>query len=171
MGKRAYLKCGRIINTHGCHGGVKVESYCDTPEILASLSRIFVSNPDGTLREIKIKHASVFRQFVIAELAEVTDMDMALAMKNTDVYAFRDDFDLEEGSYFLVDLFGLPVLHADTGEQLGILRNIVNRGASDLYVIETPKGERLMPVVEEFVINVDVEKGIFVRPIPGMLDD
>jgi ribosomal 30S subunit maturation factor RimM len=46
----------------------------------------------------------------------------------------------------------------------------MNRGASDIYVVDTPNGERMIPAVDEFVISIDIEKGIFVRPIEGMLD-
>ena len=41
MAKCDYLECGRIHNTHGCHGWVKVESYCDSPEVLASLPCVY----------------------------------------------------------------------------------------------------------------------------------
>ena len=37
MAKITYPECGKIVTTHGCHGGVKIESWCDTPEVLAAL--------------------------------------------------------------------------------------------------------------------------------------
>ena len=45
-----------------------------------------------------------------------------------------------------------------------------NAGASDIYTVDTPDGERMMPAVPEFVISVDIEKGIYIRPIEGMFD-
>ena len=56
-----------------------------------------------------------------------------------------------------------------TGAELGILTDVINRGASDIYVIMTPDGERMMPAVPEFVEKI-TDDGIFVRPIEGMLD-
>lgn len=170
MEKKQYLECAVIINTHGVRGDVKLESLCDSPEVLADLSRVFVRE-GGAYREIKVLHASVFKQFVLVGLEGVNDMDAAAALKGTTLYADRDDFDLEEGDYFIVDLIGLPVIDQISGKEYGKIADVINRGASDIYVVKTPAGERMMPVVEEFVKNVDLERGVFVETIPGLLED
>ena len=169
MEKKKYLECGKIINTHGIKGAVKLESWCNTPDDLAVLKRIFISQPGG-MKEYAVRHASVFKQFVIAELDGINDFDAALLLKNKTAYASRDDFELEEGDYFIADLIGLPVIDINTKDVYGKLKDIINRGASDIYVIDTENGERMMPAVDEFVKEVDVNKGIFVAPIEGMLD-
>lgn len=170
MAKKQYLECGIIINTHGVRGDVKLESLCDSPEVLASLERVFVLE-GGKYREIEVKHASVFKQFVLATLEGIDDMDKAAAMKGTTLYASRDDFELSEGDYFIADLLGLPVIDNKDGKVYGKIKDVINRGASDIYVISTPTGERMMPVVEEFVKRVDLESGVFVETIPGLLSD
>ncbi len=168
--KKTYLECGKIINTHGCQGGVKLEAWCNTPADLAALERLFVAEKGG-YREIKVLRASVFKQFVIAELEGIADMDAAIALKNTIVYAAREDFDLGEGEYFICDLVGLEVIDADNGRVYGTLLETVNRGASDIYVVNTDSGERMIPAVPEFIDRIEIDRGIFVRPIPGMLED
>ena len=170
MEKKQYLECAIIINTHGVRGDVKLESLCDSPDVLASLKRVFMLE-NGRYREIKVNHASVFKQFVLASLEGVTDMDQAAAMKGTMLYASRDDFELDEGDYFIADLIGLPVIDVESGKTYGTVKEVINRGASDIYVVKTPGGERMMPAVEEFVKNIDLEKGIFVKTIPGLLSD
>ncbi len=167
--KNQYLECGKIVNTHGIKGAVKLESFCDTPNVLASLKTVYMQK-NGAYLPVKILHASIFKQFVIMELEGVTDIDMAIPLKGTVLYADRVDFHLEPGAYFIADLIGLPVLDHITGHVYGTLREVINRGASDIYVIDTPSGERMMPVVDEFVKNVDPEKGIYVSPIEGMFD-
>lgn len=169
MEKKKFLECGKIINTHGFRGAVKLESWCNTPEDLADLSRLFLQEADG-MKCIRVKHASVFKQFVIAELEGVTDLDAAMALKNRVVFAAREDFSLDEGDVFIVDMIGLPVIDIASGTKYGTLREVINRGASDIYVISTPDGERMMPAVEEFVKKIDIEQGIFVAPIEGMFD-
>lgn len=170
MEKKQYLECAIIINTHGVRGDVKLESLCDSPEVLAGLKRVFVLE-NGKYREIKVTHTSVFKQFVLATLEGVNDMDQAAAMKGTTLYAARDDFELEEGDYFIADLIGLPVIDIDSGKSYGKIKDVINRGASDIYVVNTPDGERMMPAVEEFVKKIDLENGIFVKTIPGLLSD
>lgn len=169
MEKKQYLECGKVINTHGFRGAVKLESWCNTPEDLAALSRVFIRDK-SEMRCFLVEHASVFKQFVIAELEGIVDLDMAMALKNQVLYAAREDFHLEEGDVFIVDLIGLPVIDVENGTQYGTLSDVINRGASDIYVIKTPDGERMMPAVEEFVKKIDVEAGIFVSPIEGMFD-
>ena len=114
--------------------------------------------------------ASIFKQFVILELKDIDDMDKAIALKNVILYADRDDFALEDGEYFLTDIIGLDVIDADNGKVYGKVSDIINRGASDIYVVSTPKGERMIPAVDEFIIDIDVSKGIMVRTIEGLLD-
>ena len=136
MEKKQYLECAIIINTHGVRGDVKLESLCDSPEVLASLERVFVLE-NGKYREIEVKHASIFKQFVLATLEGVDDMDKAAAMKGTTLYASRDDFQLEEGDYFIADLIGLPVIDNVDGKVYGKIKDVINRGASDIYVVTT----------------------------------
>ena len=164
-----YIECGKIINTHGCHGGLKLESWCNEPEDLAALKTIYLCVGEA-YQPYHVAKASVFKQYVILVLKTVDTMDLALSMKGKTVYANREDFDLAEGEYFIADLVGLPVIDADNGTVYGELLETINRGASDIYVVKTPAGERMIPVVGEFVDHVDIEKGIFVRPIEGMLD-
>ena len=170
MEEKRYIECGKIINTHGCHGGLKLESWCDSPEILASFERIFIKKA-GVYAEFKVKKSAIFKQFVLFDLAGVTDMDAALALKGTVIYADRDDFELEEGEYFIADIIGIEVRDADSDALLGTLSEIINRGAQDIYVVKTDKGEVMIPVVDEFVIGVEVGKAVYVRPIPGMFDE
>lgn len=169
MTERKYIECGKIINTHGCHGGVKLESWCNTPNDLAALKKIYLLE-GGEYVEKKIKKASVFKQFVVAEICGITDMDAALALKNMTVYANRKDFKLDEGEYFIADMIGVNVTDAENGKVYGKVADIINRGASDIYVVDTPSGERMIPAVDEFIVKANVTEGVFVKVIPGLLD-
>lgn len=167
--KKKYIECGKIINTHGCYGGVKLESWCDSPDVLASMKRIYIEN-GGEYTEYKVKKSSIFKRFVLMELAGVTDMDAAIALKNTVVFADRKDFKLEKGAYFIADIIGCDVIDADSGEKYGTLKDVINRGASDLYVVATEKGEVMVPVVDEFLDRVEVGVAVYIRPIDGMFN-
>lgn len=169
MIKDLYIECGRVINTHGCHGGLKLESWCNSPEELAALKRVFFKK-GANYTESKVVRASVYKQFAVAVFDNVNSMDEALSLKGATVYALREDFELEDGEYFIADLTGLNVIDAKDGKVYGKLSEVVNRGASDIYVVDTPNGERMIPVVPEFIERVDLEAGIFVTPIEGMLD-
>ena len=165
----SYIECGKIINTHGCHGGVKIESWCNTPEVLATLKRVYLRLGEE-YREHKIIKASVYKQFVMALISDVDDMDKAISLKGMTVYAARNDYKLSEGEFFIADLIGIDVIDANTGKIYGKVSDFINRGASDIYVIKTENGESMIPAVPEFIDRVDVNIGVFVKPINGMFD-
>ena len=167
--KKAYLECGKIINTHGVVGAVKIDPWCDSPDVLASLKTVYFLK-GGEYSPVKIVKASVFKRFVLATLEGINDIDEAARLKETVIYAAREDLPLEEGDHFIADLIGLPIIDAESGRVYGTLTGVINTGASDIYEIDTEDGQKMMPAVEEFVKNVDTEKGIFVSVIPGMFD-
>ncbi len=167
--KKAYLECGKIINTHGIVGAVKLEPWCDSPEVLASLPCVYFKKGE-VYSAVKLVKASVFKRFVIATLEGVNDIDAASALREKVVFAAREDLPLEEGDNFIADLIGLPVIDAESGWIYGTLTGVINNGAADIYEIETPSGQRLMPAVDEFVRSIDDEKGIFITPIEGMFE-
>ena len=170
MEKNRFLECAIIINTHGVRGDVKLESLCDTPAVLAGLKRVYFRE-GGEYREVKVLHASVFKSFVLATLEGIDDMDKAMAQKGKTLYAAREDFKLKKGDYFIVDLIGLDVIDNVSGKVYGTISDVINRGASDIYVVKTASGERMMPAVKEFVKRIDVESGVYVEVIPGLLSD
>ena len=167
--KKDYLECGKIVNTHGVAGAVKIAPWCDSPETLASLKKIYFLN-NGKYEKVKILKASVFKRFVLATLDGVCDIDAAAALKETVIYASRNDLPLEDGDHFIEDLIGLPVIDMESGIKYGTLVGVINTGASDIYEIETENGVRMMPAVDEFVKEIDIENGIFITPIEGMFD-
>ena len=130
MTENPYIECGKVINTHGCFGGLKLESWCNTPKEMTALRRLYLKKGADYI-EYKVTKASVFKQFVILTLDTVDTMDLALAMKGQTVYARRKDFHLAKGEYFLADLIGLSVIDADTQKVYGTLSETINRGASD----------------------------------------
>ena len=167
--KQAYLECGKIINTHGFRGTVKLESWCDSPAVLADLDTLWLLE-NGVYTARRVKHTSIFRQFVLADLEGVESEEAANALRNRVVYAAREDLPLEEGDHFIVDLIGLDVKDADSGEVIGKLTDVNTNGARDLYIVRTETGEHMVPAVPEFVVRVDTDDAIYIRPIPGLID-
>ena len=165
-----YLECGKIINTHGVAGKVKLECWCDSPEVLASLGALYFKKSDGSFEKRRISSASVFKKFVICRIEGVDDHDGAEALRGAVVWAERKDIPKPEGSFFIADLIGLPVYDADSGKVYGTVSEVFNAGASDIYTVTTPDGERMIPAVDEFVKSIDLERGIAVKPIGGMFD-
>ena len=166
----AYPECGKIISTHGCRGGVKIEPWCDSPAVLVALPAVYLKNGTAMTR-LEVRHASVFRRFVFAELAGVDTMEAAEKLRGSVLYAKREELGLAPGVLLVAELVGMSVFDARTGAKLGKMKDIIHPGATDIYVIDTGKGEALVPAVPEFVQGIDAEKGVFLTPIEGMFDD
>ena len=163
-----YPECGRIINTHGCRGGVKIEPWCDSPAVFAALKTVYLKKGD-VMQPIRVGRASVLgNRFVSAELGGITTMEAADALRGTVLYAKREDLGIPDGALLIAEMIGLPVWDKESGKQLGTLTDVIHPGATDIYVIATERGEAMVPVVPEFVCEVNMEKGIVLSPIEGM---
>ncbi|MCI8539027.1 MAG: 16S rRNA processing protein RimM [Oscillospiraceae bacterium] len=164
--KTPFLEAGKIINTHGIRGELKIQPWCDSPEFLCGFDTLYV---DG--KPVKVRSTRIHKNFVLATLEGVEDIDSALPYKNKVVSIARADADLPEGKHFIADLIGLEVRDADSGEALGRLEDILSYPAQDIYVV---KGEHsyLIPAVDAFIKGHFVEEGyIAVKVLEGMASD
>ena len=167
MKKSQYIEAGQIVNTHGVRGEVKILSWLDSPEYLKSFATLYVRDGDHK-RPVKVRAARVHKQFVIAALEGVADVNAAMALKNEVVFIDRDDAALPEGTFFFSDLFGAHVV-SDAGGELGTLTDVLERPGSNIYVVNGGGREWLIPAVPEFIRSTDVENGVItVHLIEGL---
>jgi 16S rRNA processing protein RimM len=158
-----FLEAGKIVNTHGIHGEIKIQPWADSPDFIAGFERLYI---DG--EPVKVLAAKVHKGCVIASLAGVSDSDGAIRLKNKTVFIDRRDTRLEEGRYFVADLKGLRALDVDTGEELGIVDDVLSLPANDVYVIKGSR-EILVPAVPDFIKEICIESGyIKLRMIEGL---
>ena len=162
MEKQAFIEAGRITNTHGVAGEVKIEVWLDSPEFMKRFKRIYI---DG--RPCVLRSARVHKQFLLCSMEGVGDVNAAMALKGKTVFIAREDAKLPAGTYFLQDLIGARVVD-EQGREIGILTEVMERPASNIYVVKG-ETEHLIPAVPEFIMSTDIEAGrITVRLIEGM---
>ncbi len=166
---KKYLECGKIANTHGVRGDVIIESWCDTPDVLATLKTVYTEK-DGEYTPLAVNKAAVYKGRVLASVGDITVLEDAAALKGTVLFAAREDLPLREGDFFVQDLIGLPVYEESTKEKYGVLTDVISGAASDLYEVKTEKGTFLVPVVPEFVKKIELENGIAIHAIEGMFE-
>ena len=162
MEKKQYIEAGRIVNTHGVAGEVKIEVWLDSPQFLKSFKRCFSDR-----REVKLLSARVHKGFLIVKLEGVEDVNAAMALKGRTVFIDRADARLPKGAFFLQDIIGASVVD-ESGSEIGKLVDVMETPASNVYVV---KGERehLIPAVPEFILSTDADNGIItVHLIEGM---
>ena len=162
MEKIEFIEAGRITNTHGIAGEVKIEVWLDSPEFLKKFKRIFVKG-----KEVKLLSGKVHKGFLIAKLEGVEDVNTAMTFKGTEVFIHRNDAKLPKGSFFLQDIIGARVID-ENGNEVGVLKDIMETPASNIYVVKG-ETEHLIPAVPEFILSTDIEEGVItVHLIEGM---
>ena len=162
MEQSRFIEAGKIVNTHGVRGEVKIEPWVDSPEFLKKFKTLYL---DGA--PARVVSARVHKRFLIAALEGVGDVNAAMALKNKTVYIDRADARLPKGTFFLADILGARVL-SDTGEEIGILSGVLDNPGQRVYVVRGER-ERLIPAVPEFIRKTDVEgRVVTVRLIEGL---
>ncbi len=163
------MECGKICTAHGVHGAVKVESWCDTPAVLAKQNRVFLADGAG-YKECRVITASVSTRFVLMQLDAFGTREAAQAARDTVLYLKREDIPVASGAVLIADMIGLPVKDVDTGVTYGTLAEVNDGVQGKLYTVKTEKGDVIFPGIPEFVKEIDTERGIFVHTIPGFFD-
>ena len=168
--KKQFLEIGKIVNTHGLGGVVKVMPWCDSAEFLCEFETLY-RGKDHTPMEIE--RASVQKNMALIKFAGIDTPEAANALRNTVLYMNRADVELDDDTYFIQDLQGMQVVDADDGRTYGTLHDVMQTGANDVYEVQSPAGKMLLvPVIPEVVLKVDFETDtITIRPLKGLFDD
>ena len=162
--KQEFLEVGQIVSTHGVRGEVKVMPWADEPEFLLEFDTLYLRG-----KPVHVRSARVQKTCVLMKLAGIDSVEDAARLRDVVIEINRDDAELPEGSMFIQDLIGLPVL---CGERtLGKVKEILQLPANDVYVVEGEQ-EYLIPAVPEFILERNLEEGyVRVRLLEGMQSD
>ncbi len=160
--KKQYLEAGRIVNTHGVRGEMRIEPWADEAAFLTRFKYFYI---DG--EPVKVRSCRVHKTMCIVSLEGIEDINAAMEMKGKVVFINRKDAKLPRGTVFIQDILGARVVDEE-GNDLGVLEQVLPAPAASVYVI---KGEReiLIPDVPAFILDKDADKGVItVRLIEGM---
>lgn len=165
------LEIGKIVNTHGLRGDVKVVPWTDAPEDFETVERVFVKIREE-YKSLTIQNVKYQKNNLIVKFAEYNDINEILPLKGLTLYCDRDELgELPEGVHYIVDLIGLNVVTED-GNHVGIIADVFNTGANDIYDVKREgKKNLLLPVIDEVVKEIDIEKKQVTVHIMEGLDD
>ena len=164
-----YLEAGKLINTHGVRGEMKMDAWCDSLSDYLKVPAFYI----GSQKEIELKVEKIrpFGKFLLVKFEGIDTLDDALKYKNKIIFVNRDDLTLPEGAVFLADIIGLDAINDNTGEIFGKIRDITDKGSGNLYEIELSSGGVcLVPCVDFFIKKIDLEKGVYINVIEGLCD-
>ena len=157
-GEPAFLVVGKFRRPHGVAGEILLEVLTDFPQRVGPGRQFFVGE---THRPLLILSRRATEKGLLLTLEGYADMDQVAALTNQLLYVSTDSLPpLPEGEYYHHQLLGLRV-EDKTGQALGHISDILETGATNVYVVKSEEGkELLIPAVEPFVQEIDLEKGV-----------
>ena len=133
------LRVGVITSTHGIRGEVKVYPTTDDPNRFKKLKNYII---DGRREKINVtvESAKFFKQYVILKFKEFSNINDIESFVKCDLLVTRQNaLPLKEGEYYICDLVGLNVI-TDTGMNIGKLKDVLETGANNVYIVEDENG-------------------------------
>lgn len=167
-----WLYVGKIANTHGLKGEVKILAATDFPEERFKKGNTLFLDVDGTKQEMTITTYRPHKQFHLVTFKGFENINLIEKYKGLKLYVHAEHVhDLSENEYYYHEIIGCEAIVDD--ESIGMIDDIFETGANDVWVIKRPgKSDALIPYIESVVKEIDVEaKRVVITPIPGMIDD
>ena len=165
-----YLEIGKITSTNGIKGEMRVQPWCDSPEYIKKFKTLYLDKKGE--KPIKVS-SRPNGNMVIMKVQGIDTVEEAARYREKVLYMKRSDANLPEGSWFIQELIDCTVVDADNEEKIyGIISDVSQTGANDVWHIKKDGKEYLIPAIESVVISTDVAEGIIkIRPLKGIFDD
>jgi 16S rRNA processing protein RimM len=147
---------------------MRVVPHTDLPERFTWLEEVYIGekNPQA----VPVEYARFHKHWVLLKL-EGYDTRHAVESLRGQMLQIKEDqaIPLQEDEYFLFELIGLAVICED-GRPLGELIQVIETGANNVFVVDGPEGEILIPDTSEVVREIDFNKReLIVHLLPGLL--
>ncbi len=165
------FQVGVISRAHGIAGEVKVFPTTDDVKRFKKLKHVILDTGKEKLN-LEICQVKFFKQMVILKFKEFNNINEVERFRGKSLYVTRENaVKLQKDEYFIADMIGMRVISTE-GEELGILEDVLQTGANDVYVVEKENSPQLLlPAIKDCVREIDMEQGIMtVYLMPGLRD-
>ena len=163
-----YFVIGKIVNTQGIKGEVRVLPTTDDINRFKKLKEVYISRRND-IKLYEIENVRFHKQFVLLKFKGIDTMNDAELFKNTEIKIPKDlAIPCEEDEYYISDLYGMTVI-TDEDENIGTIEDIIFTGANDVYVVKKEDNQILIPAIKQCILNVNVlEKTMKVHLLEGL---
>jgi len=159
------FEVGKIVNTFGIKGEVKVALYTEDISNFKNNSKVYVND-----KEMQVENSRLQKNMLILKLKGIDNMNDAENLRGSIITIDRSQKELPKGTYYIADLIGLDV-YTEEGNLLGKVTDIYNTGANDIYTVKTQDGkEVLLPAIKDVIKQVDIQnQKIIVHILKGLI--
>lgn len=165
------LQIGVIANTHGISGEVKVYPTTDDIQRFRKLKHVILDTGLEKM-DLEVCQVKFFKKMAILKFKEFNNINEVEKYKGKSLYVTRENaVPLQDGEFFIADMIGIAV-HTVDGEDLGVLTDVIQTGANDVYVIgKQGEMDLLLPAIKECIREIDIKNGkMTVYLMPGLRD-
>ncbi len=169
-GEKAEIAIGLVRGAKGIRGEVKFSPYLSFMDSPKGFPRTLLWRKGEQERLFTVTGWREEGRFTVVALEDVHQREDAQELKGGVFLVSEDDLPpLEEGEYYWFQLVGMEVV-SESGEVVGTIREIMETGGHDVYVVDRLSGEEvLIPAVKEFVLNIDHHaRRVIVRYLEGL---
>lgn len=169
-----WFNVGKIVNTHGVRGEVRVISktdFADERYQPGNKLYIFKENSEEYL-EVVIESHRVHKNFDLLTFKGKNSIQDVESFKGSLLKVTEDQLtELDDGEYYFHEIIGCKMF-TDEGIEVGVIREILATGANDVWVVKRKIGKDLLvPYIEDIVTEINIEdKKIIITPMEGLLD-
>lgn len=148
-----YIEIGKIVNTQGLKGEVKMYSYTDNPQRVINLKKIYIEKKEYIIEKIR-ENSNMF----VLKLKGFDRIEDTKVLMNKEVEReLKEDEINDTENFFVKDLVGILV-YDEEDKLLGELKEVFQTGANDVYSIITPDNKQiLIPAISKVVLSVDIK--------------
>ncbi|CAH0122121.1 MULTISPECIES: ribosome maturation factor RimM [unclassified Paenibacillus] len=164
---------GKIVNTHGIRGELKIVPQTDFPEVrFQKGSKLLFQHPETKATvPVVVEGARLHKNMYMVKFEGFHNINEVEKYKGWLLKVSEEHLvELPEDEYYYYEIIGCRVV-TDEGDELGVISEILSPGANDVWVVERPQGKPvLLPVIDEVLLDVDVEqKVVKVHLLEGLL--
>ena len=161
------FRIGVISSVHGIHGECKVFVTSDSPERFKKLKTVRAVRPQDPLSgakggeetELELVSVRFFNNMAICRFRGIDTPEEIRKYRGMELWIDRSEaVPLEKDEFYIADLIGMQVYDED-GNGLGTLKEVLQTGANDVYVVDGEQGERLIPAIHQCILKVEVDEG------------
>ena len=159
MTKNDYIEIGKVVNTFGIKGELKVVSESDFVDYRYAVGKTIFLKLRNTIKEVRVSSYRVHKGNILITIDKIYDINEVEKYIGADVLADKLDVPpLEDGEFYIDDVVGLDAYN-ETGEKIGKVVDVILIPANDLIEIELLNGKKeLIPYVDEYILEITEDK-------------
>ena len=151
-----YLKLAQVLKPQGIKGELKLKAFTDDLARFSDLAHLYFKSGENYIC-YKVDSSRTYKNFVYVKLKEINSIEQAETLRNKFLYIDRDNAaKLPEGSDYIADIIGCAVYNES--KKIGVVKEIINNGAGDIYVLTAEQGEIMFPAAPGVITLRDVKK-------------